>query len=176
MGSIIAIARKSFLVMISIIGLAVGLGMVGYAAWSAPHARASLQTAEGVVSDAARVSRTSRRTRSTSVHYNITLRPKDGGAELALQVPGNEIGETDVRSLIGRMVRAEFDSERDVYVLRSGNRDVLTYENTVERRNLALLQYHVDGIALLIGSSLVMLLGFLLGYRRLRREAAAAGA
>lgn len=176
MSTIIAIARKSLLVWLALLGLAVGTGMIGYAALSTIPARASLQTAEGVVSDASRVTRTSRRTRSTSVHYDITLRLSAGGAELKLRVPGNEIGETDVRSLIGRTVRAEFDSAQDVYVLRSGNREVLTYQNTVERRQLALRQYHVDGIALLLGSSLVMLLGFGLGYRKLRRQAAAQAA
>jgi len=176
MGTIIAIGQKSLLVWLAGLGLGIGAGMMGYAALSKLPARDSLQTSEGVVSDASRVSRASRRTGATSVHYDITLRLSADGAEVKLSVPGNEIGETDVRSLIGRTVRAEFESEQDVYVLRSGNREVLTYRNTVERRKLALRQYHVDGIALLLGSSLVMLLGFLLGYRKLRRQVAAQAA
>ena len=172
MTDIIKIARNSFIVMIAALGLAVGVGMLGYSVLSGPPARASLQTAEGTISEASRVSRTNRRTRTTSVYFELTLRPTNGAAEMKLRIPSLEIGETEVRSLIGRPVRAEFDSEQDVYVLRSGNRDVMTYENTLERRQMSFRQYYVDGIALVIGSSLLLLLGFFLGYRKLRKQAA----
>ncbi len=86
------------------------------------------------------------------------------------------MAESDVRSLIGRPVRAEFDSEHDVYVLSTGNREVLTYKNSLERRNLNFRQYHVDGIALLIASAVGLLIGLLLAYRKLRQQSAALAA
>lgn len=176
MDMIIKISRNSILVMLSALGLVVGIGMLGYSVFTGPPSRASLQTAEGTITEASRVTRTSRRTRTTSVYFEMTLRQANGAAELKLRIPNTEIAETDVRSLIGRPVRAEFDSEQDIYVLRSGAREVLTYENTLERRRLSFRQYYVDGIALTIASSLVMLLGFFLGYRKLRKEEAAAAA
>lgn len=170
MGNIIQIARGSLLVMAAALGVLVGGGMLGYSVFTGPPARASLQKVEGTISEASRVTRTSRRTRTTSAYYELTLRPAAGTAELKLRIPNNEIAEADVRSLIGRFVQAELDSEQDVYVLRSGNRDFLTYAATVERRRLSFRQYYVDGIAILIGSGLVMVLGFVLGYRKLRRQ------
>lgn len=174
MNTLITIIRASVIVKLAALGLAVGIGMLGYGIFTSAPPRASLQTAEGVVSEASRITHTSRRTRSTNSYFELTFRPQGGGDELKLRIPSVEIGETEVRSLIGRVVRAEFDSERDVYVLRSGNRDVLSYENTLERRKLSFRQYYVDGIALLIASAVLMLLGFALGYRKLRRQAGAA--
>jgi hypothetical protein len=176
MDYLITIVRNSYLAMLAGIGLAVGIGMLGYSVLSGPPSRASLQTVEGSISEASRVTRTSRRTRSTSTYYELTLKPTGGAADMKLRIPSVEIGETDVRSIIGRPVRAEFDSEQDVYVLTQGTREVLTFANTLERRKLSFRQYYVDGIALVIFSSLLGLLGLFLGHRRLRKQAAAGGA
>lgn len=174
MQNIIKIASNSLLVMLAALGIIVGVGMLSYGAWMAPPSRASLQTVDGTITEASRTSRTSRRTRTTTSYFEMTLKPAGGAADLKLRVPTVEMSETDVRALIGRPVKAEFDSEKDVYVLRSGNAEVLTYQNTVERRNLSFKQYYVDGIALIIAGGALMLVGLLLGYRKLRKEAAAA--
>ncbi len=94
-------------------------------------------------------------------------------SNLKLRVPSIEIAESDVRSLITRVVKAEFDTEQDVYVLSSANREVLTYKNSLERRNLNFRQYYVDGIAIMIGSAVMLLVGFVMGYRKHRRMALA---
>lgn len=170
---LLQIARNSFLVIIAAIGLAVGAGMLGYSVLSGPPSRESLQKVEGTISEASRVTRTSRRTRATSTYFEMTLKPTGGAADLKLRVPSVEIAESEVRSLIGRPVRAEFDSEQDVYVMTQGTREVLTFTNTMERRKLSFRQYYVDGIALVIFSALLGLLGLYLGRRKLLKQNAA---
>jgi LPXTG-motif cell wall-anchored protein len=169
---LIQIARNSWIVMLAGLAIVVGLGMVGYGMISGPPARSSLQVVEGTISEASRVTRRSRRTGTTSSYFEMTLKPRLSATELKLRVPTIEISESDVRSLIGGPVRAEFDSEQDVYVLSRGSREVLTYANTLARRNLNLRQYHVDGIALMIAGAVALAIGLLLGYRKRRREVA----
>jgi hypothetical protein len=176
MNTIITIVRNSWIVMLAAAGIVIGAGMVGYSVLSAPPARESLLVAEGTVTQASRITRKSRRSGSITSYYEMTLKPADGAAELKLRVPTIEMAESDVRSLITRAVKAEFDSEQDVYVLSSGNREVLTYKNSLERRNLNFRQYYVDGIALMIASALALVVGFFLGFRKLRKEAAASEA
>lgn len=175
MNTIITIARSSWLVRLAAAGLVIGAGMIGYSVLSGPPARESLQTVEGTVTEASRTTRKSRRSGAITSYYEMTLKPADGGADLKLRVPSIEMAETDVRSIITRRVKAEFDSEQDVYVLSSGNREVLTYKNSLERRNLNFRQYYVDGIATMIGSALALLIGLFLGFRKLRKDAAATG-
>jgi hypothetical protein len=170
------IARNSWLVMLSALGILAGAGMVAYSAISGPPSRDSLQVVEGVVSEASRVTRKNRRTGNTTSYYEMNLKPAGGSSDLKLRVPTIEMAETDVRSLIGRPVKAEFDSEHDVYVLGTGNREVLTYKNSLERRNLNFRQYYVDGIALMIASAVGLLIGLLLAYRKLRQQSAALAA
>lgn len=176
MQSIIKIARDSLLVMIGGLALVVGLGMFGYSVVSSPPERASLQIVEGTISEASRVTRRSRRSGSTTSYFEMTMKPTDGAAELKLRVPTIEMAETDVRSILGRPVKAEFDSDKDVYALTSGTREVLTYKNSLERRHLNFKQYYVDGIVTMLGGGVLLLIGLLLGYRKLRKEAAAASA
>jgi len=175
MKTLITIARNSLIVMLAAAGLVIGAGMLGYSILSGPPSRASLEVVEGTITEASRTTRKNRRSGSITSYYEMTLKPAKGGAELKLRVPSIEMAETDVRSLITRPVKAEFDSEQDVYVLSSGNREVLTYKNSLERRNLNFRQYYVDGIALMIASALALIVGFFLGFRKLRREAAAGG-
>lgn len=174
MNTIIAIARSSWLVMLAAAGIAIGAGMLGYSILSGPPSRESLQTVEGTITEASRVTRKSRRTGSITAYYEMTLKPAGNAAELKLRVPTIEMAESDVRSLITRPVKAEFDSEQDVYVLSSGNREVLTYRNSLERRNLNFRQYYVDGIAIMIGSAVALMIGFFMGFRKLRQQAAEA--
>lgn len=173
MADLIKIASNSIIVWLAALGLAVGIGMVGYSVISAPPARDALQTVEGTISGASRVTRTSKRTRTTTSYYEMTLKPAAGAAEFKLRVPTIEMAESDVRALIGRPVKAEFDSEQDVYVLSHAGREVLTYANSLERRNLNFRQYYVDGIALMIAGAVLAVIGFFFGFRKLRKEAAA---
>jgi len=172
MQTLIAVIRSSWIVMLAAAGLVVGAGMVGYSMISGPPSRASLQAVEGVVTEASRTTRKSRRTGTTTSYYELTLKPTNGAAELKLRIPSIEIAESDVRSLITRPIKAEFDSEQDVFVLASGGREVLTFSNSLERRNLNLRQYYVDGIAVMIGSAVALVIGFFLAFRKYRRASA----
>ncbi len=174
MQTLFAIVRSSWIVMLAAAGLVVGAGMIGYSMLSGPPARASLQTVDGIVTEASRTTRKSRRTGATSSYYELTLKPANGSADLKLRIPSIEMAESDVRSLITRPVKAEFDSEQDVFVLASGGREVLTYANSLERRNLNFRQYYVDGIAVMIGSACALVIGLILAFRNLRRARAGA--
>ncbi len=172
MQTLFAIARSSWIVMLAAAGLLVGAGMIGYSLMSGPPSRASLQTIDGTITEASRTTRKNRRTGSTTSYYELTLKPANGSTELKLRIPTIEMAESDVRSLITRSVKAEFDSEQDVFVLSSGGREVLTYANSLERRNLNFRQYYVDGIAVMIGSACALVIGLVLAFRNLRRAGA----
>ncbi len=173
MNAIIGIARNSLIVLIAAGAIVIGAGMLGYSVLTGPPSRSSLQTVEGTITEASRVTRTSRRSGSTNAYYEMTLKRTGGASDMKLRVPSIEMAEPDVRALIGRPVRAELDSESDVYVLRTGDREVLTFENSMERRKLNFRQYYVDGIALLTGGSVLLVIGFALGFWKRRKSAAA---
>lgn len=172
---IIAIIRASLIVKLALVGLATGAGFVGYAAFSAPPQRAALKTLESTVTAAARETRTSRRSGSSTSQYRLTLRPGPGGQEeIILTIPALEAAESEIRGAVGKRVRVEFAGADEVYVLAAGGREIVRYDSTAERRRLGYRQYQVDGIAILGGSLVALLLGAGLTWRRLRRTAAAA--
>jgi hypothetical protein len=176
MRTLIAIWNESSVVKWMALVFVVGLGFIGYGQLSGLPSRTSLTSVEGTVTGASKVTKKRRRTGSMTVTFELALRPsKAGEAEMKLVIPANEIGETDVRSVIGKVVRAEFDSESDVYVLMSAGRELLKYESAIESRKLGLRQYHVDGIAMLLGSSAVGGIMALITFFRLRRRAAQQG-
>ncbi|MCZ8258817.1 MAG: hypothetical protein O9333_01640 [Beijerinckiaceae bacterium] len=173
--------KDSTLVKLAMLGLLVGLGFIGYGHLSGLPDRAELQVVDGTVTGASKVTKKRRKTGTTSIHYELTVKPqKAGEPELKLTIPEAEITEMSVRSIITRPVHAEFDSEKDVYVLSSGSRELLSYASTLERRKLGLRQYQVDGVAILAASSAVMMImGGYTAFRIRRRrdpEADAAGA
>jgi hypothetical protein len=172
---IIAIFRASLLVKLALAGLLTGIGFVSYAAVSTPPARAGLQGLEATVVSAARETRTSRRTGTSTSRYRLTLRPGPAGRdEVALTIPAIVVADSDIRGAIGKRVRAEYADTDDVYVLAIGGREILRYESSAERRRLGYEQYRVDGIAILGGSLALLLAGGGLTWRRLRRTAALA--
>jgi hypothetical protein len=175
MNTLVTIARNSLLVSLSALGILIGIGMLGYSLLSGPPSRDSLHVVEGTISEASRVTRKRKRTGSMESYYEMNLKQPGGAGDLKLRVPTIEMAESDVRSVIGRPVKAEFDTEKDVYVLKSGNREILTFENSLERRKLSFRQYYVDGIAAVIAGTVLLLIGLVLGYRKLRREAAVTG-
>lgn len=173
---LIEIVRESSIVKWMALVFVVGLGFIAYGQFSGLPARSSLTSVEGVVTGATKVTKTRRRTGTMTVTYELALKPgKAGEPDLKLVIPANEIAESDIRSIITRPVKAEFDSESDVYVLSSGGRELLKYEAAIASRKLGLRQYHVDGIAMLIGSSVLAVLGALWTLFRLRRRAAQSG-
>lgn len=171
--------KDSTLVKLATLGLLIGLGFIGYGHLSGLPDRAALQVVDGTVTGASKITKKRRKTGTTSIHYELAVKPqKPGEPELKLTIPEAEISEMSVRSVITRPVHIEFDSEKDVYVLTSGTRELLTYASTLERRKLGLRQYQVDGIAILAASSTVMMvMGGYTAFRiRRRREPEAASA
>lgn len=173
MTNVISLARSSLLASLAALGFVAGAGMTGYSLLAAPPGRADLQLVEGNITEASRVTRKNRRTGTATAFYELKLRPSTPGATpLKLRVPATEMAEADVRWLIGRMAKAEFDTEQDIFVLGSGARELLTYQESLTRRNLSYRQYYVDGIALMAGASVLLGVGLLIGYRRQRRATA----
>ena len=145
-----------------------------------PPSRASLHRLEGTLAEASRVTTTRRRTGTTTVNFQLTLQPAGAaagtGAEpVKLTIPAIEMAESDLRGMLGKTVLAEYDGERDVYALSVGGQEVLRYDQTLERRHLGFRQYHVDGIAILGASAVVLLLAGGWTAIRLRRDAARVG-
>ncbi len=160
---IAAIVRASLFVKLALAGLLLGIGFVGYSAVSAPAERASLQRLESTLASATRVTRTSRRSGSTTSYYQLTLRPGPAGAEeIRLTVPVAEASESDIRTVMGKRVRAS-----------AGGMQIVRFEQVVERRRSGYRQYKVDGVAIILGSALVLLVAGGLTWRRLGRQAVA---
>jgi hypothetical protein len=171
---IAAIVRASLFVKLALAGLLLGIGFVGYSAVSAPAERASLQRLESTLASATRVTRTSRRSGSTTSYFQLTLRPGPAGAEeIRLTVPVAEASESDIRAVMGKRVRAEYRSADDVYALSAGGMQIVRFEQVVERRRSGYRQYKVDGVAIILGSALVLLVAGGLTWRRLGRQAVA---
>jgi hypothetical protein len=170
---LVQIWKESSLVKLMVLAFILGLGFIAYGQFSGLPSRANLQKIDGVVSEASKVTKKRRRSGTTTVTYELTVRPdKAGMADLKLTIPAVETSETDIRSIISRPIQAEYDSESDVYVLTSGGKQLLTYDATIERRKLGLRQYHVDGIAILTGSSVLLLVAAGWTFFKLRRRGA----
>ncbi len=75
MQNLIQIARNSWLVMLAALGILAGAGMVAYSAISGPPSRDSLQVVDGIVTEASRVTRKSRRTGNTTSYFEMKLKP-----------------------------------------------------------------------------------------------------
>lgn len=174
MQTLIAVLRASKLVKIALLGLLLGAGLAAYGQSARVPPRASLQSIEATVAGATQITRTRRRSGTTSTEYELRLKPAQAGAaEVRLTIPAGDIGEPQIRLLLGRPVRAEFDRENDVYVLSQGGREVLGYERSVARRKVEYRQFVVGGTWLLGGSAVLLLVAGLLTWRRLTRTAAA---
>lgn len=171
---IAAIIRTSTFVKLALLGFVIGLGFIGYGQLGAPVAQDRLQSLEASVASASRVSRTSRRSGSSSAHYTMMLRPGPAGAaEFEISIPAIEAAESQIRGAVGQRVRIDYAAADDVYGLAVAGKPVITYANTAERRRLGLRQHQVDGVAILGGSLVVLLVSGGLAWRRLHRQAAA---
>lgn len=169
---LIAIIRNSIIAKLGLVGLVVGIGFVGYSQIAKVPERAELQVTEGRIESAARVTKKSRRTGTTSVHYELNMKPLQGEA-FKLTVPSQQVGDNMVRAIIGRTVRAEYDGDNEVMHLAHGGTDVVKFDSSAERRRLGIAQYWIDGLAILAAGVVALLLGAGLALRRMRKEAAA---
>lgn len=169
---LIAIIRNSIIAKLGLVGLVVGIGFLGYSQIAKTPERADLQITEGRIESASRVTRKSRRTGTTSVHYELSMKPLQGEA-FKLTVPSHQVGDMTVRAIIGKTVRAEYDGDNEVMHLAQGGTDIVRFTSSAERRRLGIAQYWVDGLAILAASIVALLIGAGLALRRMRKEATA---
>jgi hypothetical protein len=173
---IVSAIIASWIGRIGLLLVLAGACVYAYGKFSELPARSALQTVEGTVSEAKQITRTRTRrgqsTGSTSIDFQITI-TRAAGLPVELTMPSQEITRDQVVSIINRPVRAEYDGDRDVYALSSGGRTIISYEDTVKKRSGALASIATFGTALFgLGLPLV-LLGWPLGARKLRKRAAA---
>lgn len=168
---LIAIFRNSIIAKLGLLGLAAGIGFLGYSQLAKVPERSELQIAEARVESAVRVTKKNRRTGTTSVHYELNMKPLQGEA-FKLSVPSHQVGDWAVRAMIGRTVKAEYDGDGEVMHLAQGGADVVRYDSAAERRRLGLHQFWIDGLAILAASAVALLIGAGLALRRMRRETA----
>ncbi|QCK86591.1 hypothetical protein E8L99_12905 [Phreatobacter aquaticus] len=164
---------------IGLAGLAVGAVLLAYGSWNALPARAALKTAAGPVTEAVQYTRTSVR-RSiqtvTSVDFMLTIGVPGAAAPVKLSIPSTEITRVQVASLINQQVKAEYDSEGDVYALSSQGLDVITYETTLAARTSAIQKWAERGKVFIALGVPLILVGWPLGARKRRKQQAAGNA
>lgn len=178
--AIVSAIIASWVGRIGLLLILAGAGLFVYGKASELPARSALQTVEGIVTEAKQITRTSRRRGQsasvTGVDFQFTVTPAGGAPAITLTMPSDEISRDQVVSIINRAVKAEFDGDRDVYVLTSGGRTLVAYDTAVRKRAGALAQWAERGtIAFGLGLPL-LLLGWPLGARKLRKRAVAAQA
>jgi hypothetical protein len=111
-----------------ILGLGVLVTSMGHA--GVPN-RTALTEVSGILEGATKSTR--RRRGSTSVSYELSIRPA-AGEVVKLTLPEREISEDAVRSLLGRRIVALYSGEKDVWELTSGTTKFIDYEVTRRRR------------------------------------------
>lgn len=173
MNTFVAMIRLSWFVKAGLLALVVGAGLMLYSRTAALPERSQLQVAEGIVTTASKITKTSRKRGTTSITFELSVNT-GAGDPLKLTIPAEEIIQQDVVSVIGKRIRAEYDAENDVYVLAGPGREIVTYENTLRRRGWALKDKGHMGMAAGGLGALLLLIGLPLAWRRLRREKLAA--
>jgi len=163
---------------IGLLLLVIAAALTAYASASGLPSRASLSTVEGRVMEATQITHTSTRrgqgARITAVDFQITIQPTGNAQPVKLTIPSNEITRERVVSLINERVRAEYDGERDVYALASGGKDVITYNDSWNKRATA-IQVWAERGKMFFGLAIpLVLIGWPLGARKRRKQAAAA--
>jgi hypothetical protein len=171
--NIITSIAVSWVGRIGLLLVLLGIALIAFGSSGGLPARSALSTVEGTVSEATQITRT--RTRKgegraiTGIDFLIAITGASGGEPVKLTIPSGEITRDQVTSIINRRVKAEYDGERDVYVLSSGGRDFLTYEASIQKRVSTATDWSGRGkIAIGLGAPLV-LLGWPLGARKRRK-------
>jgi hypothetical protein len=179
MANPIDVIKSSKVAMAGLAGGVVGLALMAYAAISAPPSRTSLRTVEGTVTKGEQITRTrARRGQSatvTGVDFRITVQPAAAGTQpIVLQMPSTMVTRAQIEGIIQQRVKAEYDGESDVWTLASGNRELITYEKTLQSRLTDMDKWAQLGKYLLGIFVPILIVGWFLGSRKVNRLAAGA--
>ncbi|MGL5735219.1 MAG: hypothetical protein ACRCYS_10180 [Beijerinckiaceae bacterium] len=162
-----ALIKLSAFLKYGLLALIAGIGLFGWSMTTdlTMPARSELQTVEGLVTSAKRVT-VKRRRGGESVHFELTVDAKDAPG-LKLKIPQAAVTEASVRRVIGRPTRFETDGGTDVYVMATGGQEFVTYAQSVKSRHesnvvMAQIGAAIAGFGLLLAG---------LGYGLARRKA-----
>lgn len=165
----------SWTAKIGLLGMAIGLVLMLYTRISGLPSRGELRVVEGIVTEGTRITHSSAKRGITSVKFQLTITPQ-GKTPIKLTIPSDEITQQQAVSVLDGAVRAEYDSDNDVYALLHGNRVIIDYDTARAKRSTALQAWaDASGRFLFFGANLVVI-GWFLGARKLRKQAAAAHA
>jgi len=164
---------------IGLVLLVIAALLTAYASSSGLPSRSSLSTVEGRVMEATQITHTKGRRGQaasvTSVDFQLAIQAPGSTDTVKLTIPSNEITRAQVTALINERVRAEYDGERDVYALSSGGKEVITYDASWNKRATA-IQVWAERGKLFFGLAIpLVLIGWPLGARKRRKQAATAG-
>lgn len=167
------LVRQSAMLKYALLGVLAGIGLVifGFVSDNSMPEQASLQTIEGNVTRATKVT-TQRRRGGTSVRYELTVQPASG-EPVKLSIPEAEISEMQVRGIVDERITARYNAENDVYMLNAGSRALITYENTVRIRHEANRTLEIVGALVLALSGAVAGIAAWWTRRRLMKQLAA---
>lgn len=175
--NIIQSIAASWIGRIGLLGIALGAVLMAYSAAFGLPARSSLNTVDGTVAEATRITRTATRrgqgARVTGVDFVLSIAKPGGGEPIKLSIPSDEITQDQVVALIGKPVKAEYDGERDVYALSSQGREVISYNTAWKKRADAIQVWAERGKFFLALAVPLALVGWPLGARKRRKQAAA---
>ena len=163
------LVKLSALLKYGLLGLLIGAGLSAYAliADNTMPERSALQTIEGTVTGASRVS-VKRRRGGESIHYELKVATKDN-PELKLKIPQAAMAELGIRRIIGQLTQFETDDGSDVFVVRSQGQALLSYEQSVKTRHASNSSLLSVGLALAGFAALIALLGYGLARRKARK-------
>jgi hypothetical protein len=156
------------IVVLGLLLMGAGWGLFSASQTEQPE-RAALSQAAGVLDGATKITRG----RSRSVTYELEIRSA-GGEVVKLTLPEREIGEEQVKRLLGRPLVALYSGSKSVWELSSGATKVIEYEQTRQRR-IETQAFEAEVGPYVGGGGLaVSLLGVLWLLRRRRAAAVAA--
>lgn len=160
------LVRTSRLALYGLIAIAAGIAVSGYGLLHQLPKEAELQTVEGRVEKATKVT-TRRRRGGESVSYKLEIKDQKGN-DLTLTLPSAEITQAQVITVLNaRRMVAKFDAENDVYVLSADGRQMIDYITTLKRRQSSDAFLVTGGMYAGLAGLLVMFVGWFWNRRHL---------
>jgi hypothetical protein len=170
MNRLLAFTRASLLLALGLPALAVGVALFAYAELKPAPDRAGFTHVEGMLSSAKKITRTSRKTGSKTVVFELGITKADSGS-VTLTIPERVLSEYKLRPLINRPVQAEYNDTDEVYSLASGGNIALTYEVVAEDLRRQLRDKSELGQIVMILGGVLIAIGIPLAARNRRRSA-----
>lgn len=168
-----AILKTSRLVQLGLAAIVGGLALTGWANLRAVPSRASLETVSGTMVEGKQVTRNVSRkgVMRTEIYFQVGIADAKGQTRTVL-VDSGPIGRGDLEALMQKPVVAEVDGGNWAMAVTSQGKQVLAYETVASRRDVNNVSYRLYGPQIAFGGLNLLVVGYLLRRRSLKREAA----